>query len=279
MAKGPPAMDPRASTPTPPPAYPRISDADAAALYSRILERCSARTPKGAPVLVLDLDGTLMDNRPRTVAILHDLSKIWREKYPEAAVELEGSTNERLAYLLNDSLRRLRVVDPALVAEATEYWRRRFFADDDLRHDVALPGAVHFVRECHARGATVVYLTGRDLPMMGLGTFASLRTLGFPIGVAGVEFILKPDAQMADEAFKRMIAPTLARVGEVVASFDNEPANCNLFKEAYPEAEVVFVDTQHVPGAPPLREDVLVVGDFAIAAGLSPSIPPPEGEP
>jgi len=272
-------MDPRQSTPTPPTVYPRISDTDARELYSRILERCAARTRRGPPVLVLDLDGTLMDNRPRTVAILHDLAKIWRDTHPESAAFLEESTVERLAYLLNDSLRRLRIVDPGLVADATEYWRRRFFADDDLRHDVALAGAVHFVRECHARGATVVYLTGRDLPMMGLGTFASLRTLGFPIGVAGVEFILKPDAQMADEAFKRMIAPTLARVGDVVASFDNEPANCNLFKEAYPEADIVFVDTQHVPGAPPLRDDVPVVADFAVAALLSPSIPPPEGEP
>lgn len=269
----------RTSTPTPPPVYSRISDEEARTLYSRILERCAARTPKGPPVLVLDLDGTLMDNRPRTVAILHDLAKLWRDKHPEAAAALETCNAERLAYLLNDSLRRLRIVEPALVGEATEYWRSRFFADEDLRHDTALAGSVHFVRECHMRGATVVYLTGRDLPMMGLGTFASIRTLGFPIGVAGVEFILKPDAQMADEAFKRMIAPTLARVGEVVASFDNEPANCNLFKEAYPEADIVFVDTQHVPGAPALREDVPVVADFAIAAGLSPSIPPPEGEP
>jgi len=272
-------MDHRGSTPSPPPTYQRISELEAQTLFTRILQRCERRTEKGPPVLVLDLDGTLMDNRPRTVAILHDLAKIWREKHPEAAALLEASTSERLAYLLNDSLRRLKISEQALVAEATEYWRSRFFADDDLVHDTALEGAVHFVRACHMRGATVVYLTGRDLPMMGLGTFASLRSLGFPIGVAGVEIILKPDAQMADEAFKRMLAPTLARVGEVVASFDNEPANCNLFKEAYPDAEVIFVDTQHVPGAPPLRPDCPVVADFSVTKGLSPSFPPPEGEP
>lgn len=273
-------MEPRLSL-TPPPAavYPRMSEDEAGTLFDRILQRCSRRTPKGPPVLVLDLDGTLMDNRPRTVAILHDLAARWKDAHPEASQALFGCKVERLAYLLNDTLRRLRVVDPQLVGEATEYWRARFFADDDLRHDVALDGAVHFVRDCHARGATVVYLTGRDLPMMGLGTFASLRALGFPIGVAGVEIILKPDAQMADEAFKRMIAPTLARVGHVVASFDNEPANCNLFKEAYPDADIVFVDTQHVPGAPPLRDDVPVIGDFAVARTLSPSVPPPDGEP
>ncbi len=266
-----------AKTPFPAPVYHRLPTDQAETLFARIVARCGQRAASGPPVLVLDLDGTLMDNRPRTAAILRDLGASWDKTHPEDAASLRACTPERLAYLLSDSLRRLGVQDPARLAEATEYWRHRFFTDDDLRHDVALAGAVPFVRACHAAGATVVYLTGRDLPMMGVGTFASLRSLGFPLGVAGVEIILKPDAQMADEAFKRMVAPTLARVGEVVASFDNEPANCNLFLEAYPHADIVFVDTQHVPGAPPLHEGVFVVADFS--AAHVPDIPRAEGEP
>ena len=264
--------------PPPPVAYPRMPAGEAETLFRRIVERCALRTDAGPPVVVLDLDGTLMDNRPRSVKILRDLGERWRARYKDAAAALLAATSESLAYLLNDSLRRMKIVDPTLVAEAHEYWRQRFFADEDLRHDVAVAGAVNFVRACHVRGATIVYLTGRDLPQMGLGTFASLRTLGFPLGVAGVEIILKPDAQMADEAFKRMVAPTLARVGEVVASFDNEPANCNLFKEAFPEADIVLLDTQHVPGAPPLRSDVAIVADFADARAAAPSVPPAEGD-
>ena len=271
-------MDARSSYAPPAPVYRRISDADAEVLFRRIVDRCSQRAKIGPPVVIMDLDGTLMDNRPRSIAIPRDLGKLWRDKHPEASAALVEASEERLAYLLTDSLRRLKVVEPTLVAEATEYWRTRFFSDDDLRHDVALAGGVSFVRTCHARGATIVYLTGRDLPMMGLGTFASLRTLGYPLGVAGVEIILKPDFNMADEAFKRMVCPTLARVGEVVASFDNEPANCNLFKEAFPEADIVFVDTQHVPGAPALRDDIPVIVDFANARGSAPSVPPAEGE-
>ena len=271
-------MNRLSSTPKPLPVYPRLSDEETEVLFTRIIERCSGRTEAGPPVLVLDLDGTLMDNRPRSAQIMRDLAEVWKDTHAEASEALRAASADRLAYLFSDSLRRLKIVEPTLVAEATEYWRKRFFADEDLQHDVALEGSVHFVRACHARGATVVYLTGRDLPAMGLGTFASLRTLGFPLGVAGVEIILKPDAQMADEAFKRMVAPTLARVGEVVASFDNEPANCNLFKEAYPEADVVFVDTQHVPGAPALRPDVAIVADFAGSKEVCPSLPPVEGE-
>jgi hypothetical protein len=260
------------------PVYPRLDKAGCEALFRRILDRCRVRTPLGPPVVVLDLDGTLMDNRPRSVSILRDLAERWRDDRPAIAEALARIEVDTLAYLVSDSLRRVKIVEPSLVAEITEYWRGRFFRDEDLRHDVALAGAVHFVRAAHALGATVVYLTGRDLPSMGIGTFSSLRTLGFPIGVAGVEIILKPDANMADEAFKRMVAPLLARVGEVVASFDNEPANCNVFLDAYPNADIVFVDTQHVPGAPAIHAGVSIIGDFADTRTLTPSIPPVEGE-
>ena len=127
------------------PVYPRISDAEAEALFRRIYLRCEQAGKHGPPVVVLDLDGTLMDNRPRSVAILQDLGEMWRDHHPQASATLRASTNESLAYLLTDTLRRLGIVDPTLVAEAHDYWRTRFFSDEDLRHDVAIAGAVAFV--------------------------------------------------------------------------------------------------------------------------------------
>ena len=97
---------------------------------------------------------------------------------------------------------------------------------------------------------------------MSLGSFQSLRDLGFPIGVVGTELVCKPDAAIPDETFKREVAPKLRRIGRVVAAFDNEPGNCNVFIELAPDAEVVFVDTQHLPGAPRLHPGVHVVADF-----------------
>ena len=47
----------------------------------------------------------------------------------------------------------------------------------------------------------------------------------------------------------------------------------------YPDADIVFIDTQHVPGAPPLLADIPVVADFSAARVSAPSIPPAEGEP
>jgi hypothetical protein len=245
------------------PNYRRLPPAEKTAFLRGIIERCARSEGKPSPVLVFDLDGTLMDNRPRTCAILHELGESWRTRHPALSERLRGSRPSDLAYLLTESLERLGVTQTDTIAEAEGFWRERFFADGYLAHDVPVLGAVEFVRVAYDRGASVVYLTGRDLPLMGIGSFRSLRDLGFPIGVAGTELVLKPDAGMPDEAFKRLEAPKLRRVGDVVAVFDNEPANCNVLLEQNPRAESVFIDTQHLPGAPPLDPRVKIIADFA----------------
>ena len=245
--------------------YSRKSNSEQRDFLQDLVERSRHDAASGAPppVLVFDLDGTLMDNRPRSAAILREIGALWSSRHPDAAERLRGASPDSLAYLLKDSLRLLGVTAHELVAEAEEYWKSRFFKDEHLVHDVAIEGAVDFARDVYGRGATLVYLTGRDLPHMGLGTFRSLRDLGFPIGVAGTEVILKPNAEMPDEAFKRGVAPALRRIGKVIAAFDNEPGNCNVFLEAYPACASVLVDTQHMPGAPALASGVHVIASFS----------------
>ena len=245
-------------------AYQRLPFSQQKTVLSRIVSRCAAVPGVPPPVVVFDLDGTLMDNRPRTAVILQELARELREEAHSAAEILAAARAEELAYLLGDSLRRLGVEHPELVERAESFWRERFFSDHYLKHDVAVAGAVTFARACYEAGAVIVYFTGRDLPFMGIGSFQSLRDLGFPIGVVGTELVCKPDAKIPDEAFKRAEGPKLTRVGRVVAAFDNEPGNCNAFLEMHPEADVVFIDTQHLPGAPPLLERVHVVGDFVM---------------
>ncbi len=244
------------------PVYPRLSFDEQSRLLGNIVTRCAHRSSEPTPVVVFDLDGTLMDNRPRTCAILREFGASLKTREPAIAESLMHAEPGHLAYLLSDSMEALGVHRTDLVAELQVFWRARFFADDHLVHDVALPGAVKFAHDCYEAGAILVYMTGRDLPLMGIGSFRSLRDLGFPIGVPGTELVLKPDAAMADEAYKRLEAPKLARVGRVVAAFDNEPGNCNVFKTHFPEAESVFVDTQHLPGAPALSPGVATIGDF-----------------
>jgi hypothetical protein len=238
---------------------------DQEGLLRAVLDSCLPQRGRGRPVVAFDLDGTLMDNRPRTCVILQEFAARCRGRDDGLAARLERARPEDLAYLLSDSLERIGAHRTELVAEMQAFWRERFFADTHLVHDVPVPGAVEFARACYDAGALLVYVTGRDLPFMGTGTFQSLRDLGFPIGVPATELVLKPDASLPDEAFKRLVAPDLARVGRVVAAFDNEPANCNVLHSHYPDAHVVHVLTQHMPGAPALDAGVSTIFDFRMA--------------
>lgn len=246
------------------PAYKRISASEQKALYSRIVERSRAKKGEPVPVVVFDLDGTLMDNRPRTAMILQELAAELRKEAHTDAEVFAAAKAENIAYMLKETIKVLGVEHPDLVSRADAFWRERFFTDAYLKHDVAIPGAVEFAKACYANGATLVYFTGRDLPLMSLGSFQSLRDLGFPIGVVGTELVCKPDAKIPDEHFKKEEGPKIARIGKVIATFDNEPGNCNAFQAMFPDAENAFVDTQHLPGAPPLVDGVHIVPDFTM---------------
>lgn len=214
--------------------------------------------------MVFDLDATLFDNRPRTLEILMEYREHIAGEDPELAEALLTLEVDRVQYLLTDTLKGCGVYRAELVKHISAFWRERFFTDEYVACDVPLAGAPEYVRACHEAGAVIVYLTGRDIPGMLAGTVAKLRDDGFPIAVAGTELILKPDPNMSDEAFKRTALPTLDRVGDLTAFFDNEPANCNLAKAMFPDATVVLLDTQRVPGAPEIEQDVEVLADFRI---------------
>jgi hypothetical protein len=235
-------------------------------LLATLIERIPA-TAEGSgrvPLMVFDLDATLFDNRPRTLEILMNYREAVVDQQPEVAGALASLTADRIHYLLSDTLRGCGITRANVVSEITRFWHERFFTDEHCQYDAPIEGAADFVRACHEAGAVIVYMTGRDVAGMLLGTMSSLRDCGFPIAVAGAEVILKPDATMPDEAFKRLALPTLERLGDVVGFFDNEPANCNLAKAMFPDAVVVLLDTQKVPYAPELAEDVQVVTDFRV---------------
>ncbi|HJL15292.1 MAG TPA: haloacid dehalogenase-like hydrolase [Sandaracinaceae bacterium LLY-WYZ-13_1] len=231
-------------------------------VLSRVLATVTDWSGERAPAVVFDLDATLFDNRPRTLEILMEYREEIAAEDPELADAMLSLEVDRIDYLLTDTLKVCGIYRADLVKEISVFWHDRFFSDEYIACDVATVGAPEYVRAIYEAGAVVVYLTGRDIPGMLVGTVAKLRDDGFPIAVAGTELILKPDPNMSDEAFKRRALPTLDRVGELVAFFDNEPANCNLAKAMFPDAEVALLETQKVPGAPDPVGGVEVVADF-----------------
>ncbi len=246
----------------------------------RILQGVLTRVAATPRALVLfDLDGTLIDNRPRTQAIYRSIALRWRARgQPEASL-LEQADVRRLPFSIEASLRELGLADPVLREEALALWRREFFCNRWLHCDARVDGAREFAVACRRSGARLIYLTARDAPAMRAGTLRSLEHLGFPLDPS-VALRMKRHRAVADAEHKRVELRQLRRLGPVVAFFDNEPGHCNDALELCPEAEIVLVDTGHHAAAPALRGGVQAVADFGgFLEGSSeqPSADPREG--
>ena len=211
--------------------------------------------------MLFDLDGTLYDNRPRTLRIVHALAASLGPQHAADAATLRTLGVDALRYRLDDTLRPLGVSEE-VVTLAKKRWFSRFFTDAACSDDVPVRGAVPFACECFARGATVVYLTGRDVPGMLVGTVRTLRDDGFPIGQPRIELVLKPTFEEDDVAFKRRMLDPMNDLGTVVATFENEPGNCNLFHHRWPASRAILVETQCAPEAPPLAPGCLRIPHF-----------------
>lgn len=221
-----------------------------------------ARATGDEPLVVFDLDGTLYDNSHRTLRIFQEFAHTHARRYPALIAKLRSVALSDLAYRVSDSLAAIGFEDDALAAEVTAFWKDRFFTSAYCYYDLPLAGAVELVRAVHAAGGVPTYLTGRDAPNMFQGTVGALQRDGFPIGPVTTRTILKPRFEDEDHAFKRAVIDHLQRVGCVVGAFDNEPGLCNLFKEHFPDATVVHLDTAYAPGGHALSPDIVSVRDF-----------------
>lgn len=215
------------------------------------------------PMVIFDLDGTLFDNRPRHLQILKEFAaQELKTVRPEAAQRLNSLTAQMVQYRLTDTLTMAGVTEEAVVNNAAVYWSQRFFNDDYLRYDTPTSGSVDFVRKLYSSGARIVYLSGRDAPRQLLGTVKALRDHGFPIGIQGTELIMKPTTQTQDAIFKQQVTNYLRHYGKVIATFDNEPANANVYRRAFPDAVCLLYDAPHSPNPPPLLPKVTKLASF-----------------
>lgn len=237
-----------------------------AAALEKAVRTVRQRTAAGRSTLaIFDLDGTLFDNRTRTIFILREISERFNDKTPALGTAFgEFLDLSVVDYSLEVTLKRMGVKHPAEVAFIKQEWARRFFSDEYQKYDLPLAGARAYVDSVHKAGATVIYLTGRDVGRMLVGTTEVLRLYGFPVGVAGTMTIVKEVFEQDDELFKREVSEYINRLGEVVAIFENEPANSNILQARFPGAASFFVTTQHRPGAPALKPGIVKIPDFRL---------------
>src|SRR6478735_9200625 len=87
-----------------------------------------ARHRSERPVVLFDLDGTLYDNRPRTLRILHAFAAQLPPEHAKDAAQIRAVTYQELTYRLEDTLGP-RGVAPSVIEAARNAWRLRFFTD------------------------------------------------------------------------------------------------------------------------------------------------------
>lgn len=238
-----------------------------AAGLAKVVDLVKARTAQGRSTLaIFDLDGTLFDNRTRTMFILREISEKFDARLPQLSRAFSSFRDlSEVDYGLDSTLKRLKVKSPAEIKFIKQEWARRFFSDEYQKYDMPLPGAKSYVEKVHAAGATVIYLTGRDVGRMLVGMTEVLRLYGFPVGVAATMMIVKKEFKQDDEVFKKEVSEYLDRLGEVVAVFENEPANSNILRARFPGAASFFVETQHRPDAPRLDAGITRIKDFRLS--------------
>ena len=202
--------------------------------------------------VALDLDGTLFDNRPRTLAILRAFSMARQTRWPQLAQVVSSLGAVDLRYSPTHALEAAGLDDADLSEDFLPFWRERFFTNTFQLLDAVEPGAVAFARALCAAGLGVVYLTGRDRPGMMLGVLQALDGHGFPLMTAQTQVVLKPDFATGDLEFKRTALRELGRNGPVVGLVDNEPAIVNMALASVPGIVSVRMCRAFAPDPPEL---------------------------
>lgn len=206
---------------------------------------------------VFDLDSTLFWTGKRHLRIAREFAEL----RPELAPIVAGLRAIDIGYDCDLALRAAGWAGDD--GEFLRFWGERYFTSEYLAEDEPYPGAVAYVAACAERGR-VAYLTGRAEPTMGAGTRDGLERWGLPSG----ELLMKPSVRLPDAAFK---AEALRRLHGVVATFENEPGNANLFARAFPDALHFLVRTVHSPDAEDALPQVRWIDGFADFAPAAPA--------
>jgi phosphoglycolate phosphatase-like HAD superfamily hydrolase len=204
------------------------------------------------PVAIFDLDGTVFDVTYRSMEIVRRFvsQPETRERFPVQAAAADKLGHGDYLYSLDASLANAGIDHYSehaaeFLRAAENYWYDCFFTDEYLAFDRPYPGAVECVKFLQSNGVHIAYLSGRDIPNMSKGTIESLERYGLPHTGDGVMICLKPAYGQDDVLFKRQSLESIRRYGEIIATFDNEPANVGMFLEEFPDAMNFHFDTHY----------------------------------
>ena len=225
-----------------------------------VLDQIGSLSAEGElPVVVFDLDSTLFNTAGRHLAIL----RAFADEEPHVRSLVDELSLQDFGWAVEEPLLARGFDHAPTLERLRSFWFDRFFDGDWVGHDHPAEGAVDYVQEAWRRGALIYYLTGRHVGGMDAGTARALANRGFPFWHGRTVLHLKPDFHTPDKPFKdQAIQAIRSHRGEVVATFENEPPNANLFLSAFPEAHHFLVGDVCHPGGEAPDPRLIKIPDF-----------------
>ena len=226
---------------------------------------------KELPIVIFDLDSTLFDVSKRSFMILKEwMAHPEALNFTETLNQMSDLKPSDMHYSLEDvwEIKKIPYDKPPFdhhYKQARHFWKKRFFSNDYLVHDHPTDGAVEFVNRLYQMGAMIVYLTGRDVPLMAFGTYDQLKQHGLPIEMERTRLILKPKRHINDIDFKSGVAKTVKGWGKVIASFENEPKNLiAMANEFNSDTMNVFIESVSSDHPAPAGKEIYRIKEFRL---------------
>lgn len=210
------------------------------------------------PIVVFNIDGTIFDNRPRSQAILRDFIAYGGDSYAEIADSVYALRQDSINYYVVDSFRSAGIANLFFMESALKYWSDHFFSNRYVVYDLPINGSVAFINEMHDAGALIVYLSGRGRTTMLEGTIQSLNMAGFPVASSRTLLVMKPSPRENNLTYKAREYQSIARLGKVVAAFENDPRAAVAMQGAWPHAQIIVIATPHEGDTAPLSRTAVL---------------------
>lgn len=218
-------------------------------LFSAIFKRIEQVKAQGRqPVVMVDLDETLYDFRPRNRAVY----LTWAE---------ENAKNVHFARVLSSSPLLLsqrspfdmaKILDSSGVSYDQEeiealisYWQTYSQSNNWVHLDQPFPHSVEMLNALYSAGTKIIYMTSR-FENMREGTEGNLVRDGFPLKEQGCPLIMRVSPRSQQVAWQLKVN-ALQRVMledpqvELVATIDNEPGTAVALRAQFSRAYHVFM--------------------------------------
>lgn len=192
--------------------------------------------------VLFDLDGTLFDVSPRHRAILRE----WVETHGSdfKVGELISEQIEKpLPYSIKEAFKIWGLDHTGehqdYYKSLNKFWTDHFFSGRFMEHDKVEDGAFEFLKKLEGEGLEIFYVSGRFNHCMREGSLKKIVESNFPF-YSDDQLILKIDLSVQDVEFKTNIAKKL---GNIRATFDNEPVNIVSMVNTIPDGIHVFFES------------------------------------